>query len=50
MPDIAMCEGNGCDKKEKCYRFKATPSQWQSYSDFTPEEKGGCEYFIKFQK
>ena len=32
MPDITMCTGIDCNKKDKCYRFLATPNeQWQSY-------------------
>lgn len=35
MPDIAMCIGKGCPKKNNCYRYTATPDQWgQSYCDF----------------
>lgn len=32
MPDISMCDGHNCDKKDACYRYTATPSPfWQSY-------------------
>ena len=48
MPDISMCNGNGCSKKDSCYRVKATPSKYQSYSDFYNhlDEDGNCEHFI----
>jgi hypothetical protein len=32
MPDISMCDGDGCEMKDNCYRFKAEPNFWrQSY-------------------
>ncbi len=32
MPDITMCIGNGCPRRESCYRATATPSEFrQSY-------------------
>jgi hypothetical protein len=32
MADITMCAGEGCLKKESCYRFNATPNPFrQSY-------------------
>ncbi len=48
MPDITMCYGGKCNKKDSCYRVKATPSKLQSYSDFENrlDEDGNCEYFI----
>jgi len=49
MPDISMCRNKECPLKEQCYRFKATPNDYQYYSDF--EYKGGnCEYFMEIQK
>jgi hypothetical protein len=29
MPDITMCNGVGCEIKEICYRYKATPSEFR---------------------
>ena len=50
MPDIAMCEGVGCSKRENCYRHTAKESSYQSYFGETPgvQEVGGtsCEYYI----
>jgi hypothetical protein len=40
MPDITMCKGAGCPKKENCYRYTATPSpHWQSWFMNVPWEK-----------
>lgn len=51
MPDIAMCKGVGCPKKKTCYRFKATPSYYQSYFMTAPYvEKEGCGYYWKVEK
>lgn len=33
--DITMCLTEDCDKREECWRYKATPDRLQSYSDFT---------------
>jgi len=51
MPDIAMCKGLDCPKKEKCYRFTATPSEYQqSYFTGLPTEPSGeCNYYIKME-
>lgn len=49
MPDIAMCSNKKCKLRESCYRFKAVPCEWQSYSSFKPI-KGECSYFVKILK
>lgn len=33
MPDISMCFGKDCDRREHCYRYRAKPNQVQTYSD-----------------
>lgn len=33
MPDISMCFGKDCDRREQCYRYMAKPNQVQTYSD-----------------
>ena len=33
MPDISMCFGKDCDRREHCYRYKAKPNQVQTYRD-----------------
>jgi hypothetical protein len=47
MPDISMCQNKECQNKEKCYRYKALPSTWQSYMKFDPKEDN-C--FMKLRK
>lgn len=43
MPDIAMCKGKGCKKKETCYRFKAKPCPYQQ-TYMIPDAKN-CEHY-----
>lgn len=54
MADITKCVGTDCPLKEKCYRYKAEDSYWQSYSDFTVyfgnNGKIECEYFLPLCK
>lgn len=46
MPDITMCTGVGCPRKESCYRFLAKPSDRQSYFTKPPvKENGECAYY-----
>lgn len=47
MPDITMCEGEGCDRKKQCYRHTATPSEYrQSYFVESPVDiHGECDHF-----
>lgn len=67
-PDIAMCQAedteiensyikrlntNVCPLRETCYRFKAKPSMYQSFSDFRDDlnkEKTECGHFIEHFK
>ena len=49
MPDISMCQNVDCPFHESCYRFNATPSDYQSYADFAPVD-GACEYYEKMEK
>ena len=50
MPDITMCPGGNCPMKETCYRYKAKPSEYQSYFTETPfkmvEGKIECDYYM----
>ncbi len=41
-----MCKGDGCEAKNNCYRFTATPSMRQSYFMGIPIENEGCEFYI----
>jgi hypothetical protein len=48
MPDISMCAGGNCPKKQDCYRYTAKPSQYmQSYFSEVPYniEEQNCDYF-----
>jgi len=45
MSDISMCGGEGCELKDTCYRFTATPSMWQSYIEPPPFKDGKCEMY-----
>ena len=45
MPDITMCLGDGCKKKQDCYRFKAIPSEYQCYFSAPVSDTGVCEHF-----
>lgn len=48
MPDITMCEGDGCPKREQCWRYTAEPSLYrQAYFIASPVKDGACEYFWK---
>jgi len=44
-----MCTNMHCHLKETCYRFKATPSIYQSYADFKPyvnaNEDMDCDHY-----
>ena len=48
--DITKCSGQNCPVKEKCYRFTAPDSQYQSYFVIPPiktTEEGelDCEHY-----
>jgi hypothetical protein len=46
MPDITMCNGQGCELKSTCYRYKAEPSEYrQSYFIEAPIEDEQCDYY-----
>lgn len=46
MPDISMCKNNKCILRKKCYRYIAIPNIIQTYSSFSPNDKGECDGFI----
>ena len=50
IADITMCTSEKCPYKEKCYRTKAKPSNFQSWSNFeyTCNENSGFKDFIKY--
>lgn len=48
MPDISMCMNGSCPKRADCYRHPLSGTQgsnYQSYANFTPNEKGDCKNF-----
>lgn len=46
MPDITMCKGDDCPKKNSCYRYTAKASEYrQSFFTDSPIKNGKCEYF-----
>lgn len=50
MPDISMCRNELCPSNKHCYRFRATPDRWQSYSDFKFDaESGKCSEYIQMR-
>ena len=48
MPDITMCTSENCPYRDECYRVRAKPSIFQSWSNFeyTCNENSGFEDFI----
>lgn len=51
MPDITMCTGGDCPRREICYRHRAKPSRFiQSYFARPPvADDGSCDYFNALQ-
>lgn len=51
MPDISMCLDHKCPLRETCYRYKATPSKWQSYTGFVYDcDACECIYYVEYVK
>ena len=49
MPDISLCSGEGCNKKDTCYRFLAEPNKYrQSYFSAPPLVSKVCEYYMEY--
>lgn len=49
MPDISMCQNEGCPLRDTCWRFLAPPNgERQTYGGFAPEiaddGSASCEY------
>ncbi len=47
MPDYTLCVNANCPMRMTCYRFIAAPSGYQSYSLFSPNDKGVCEMYME---
>lgn len=47
MPDISLCPGGSCPRKETCYRHKAPPDKYMqsSFVEAPVEEDGSCRYY-----
>ncbi len=46
MPDITMCEGDGCERRGECFRFMTKPGEFmQSYFAKPPIKDGNCPHF-----
>lgn len=45
MVDMTKCSGDGCEKKNQCYRHMAHESALQLYFIEPPVRNGECEYF-----
>lgn len=47
MPDISLCRDHDCPSRTYCYRYRAKPSEWQSYGTF-PRDEGWqrCLWFL----
>jgi len=43
--DITKCKGEGCKRREGCWRFKAPESEWQSYFASSPVGKRCKDYW-----
>lgn len=48
IADITMCISENCEMREKCYRVRAKPEKYQSWSNFeyTCNEDSGFEDFM----
>lgn len=47
--DICMCKGNECLLKDKCLRYKAKPSKFQTYFTEIQYKNGKCEFFVNIR-
>lgn len=49
LTDITMCDDRECPLKDSCFRFRATPSQWQSFFVNSPNQYGNseCPQYLK---
>lgn len=45
MPDLTLCVDHECKQRKTCYRYLATPSEYQSFFVGSPrDEEGECMY------
>ncbi len=55
MPDISLCDGGSCPRKQECYRFtaKPDPGEWQVYFSVPPydyQDAKACDLFMPNQE
>ncbi len=53
MADISMCMSRECPVAETCRRSVKSgtkPDIWQTYADFSPENKDGCDAYWHVEK
>ena len=48
MTDITKCKGEGCDKKDTCYRYTAPEGMLQSY--FLGNDPEDCKHYWKINE
>lgn len=46
MPDITQCADDECPRHKNCYRYMATPDEFQSFfGERVMNEDGSCDYY-----
>lgn len=55
MADITMCTDKQCPLNMTCYRYNATPSNYQSYFSVSPRDTAvsntvKCDHYWEFKK
>ena len=49
--DISKCKNEDCTLKETCSRYTSKPKEFfQSYTNFSQNEDGFCDYFKSNKK
>ena len=44
--DVSKCKNEKCTLKQDCFRYTSLPKEyWQSYTDFSQDKKGNCEFY-----
>ena len=46
MPDISLCTDSKCPTRVACYRYRAWPSDYQTYTNFVRNGKNKCESWL----
>jgi hypothetical protein len=49
MADITKCQGTDCPKKESCYRYLASVTEWrQAWFCECPLKNGKCDHYWEY--